>query len=447
MESIEVGKPVSARRRGGLARTAVGMALTALLVACSTAPSMTPSPAASILPTASPAPEPGVTDVASTPSPVVSASAPPASLPPTMPAPNPGPFNVLRAPGRAGFDMQIKCSGPIGQSDPVALVRLTTASDASHDLVLRDYANVDKPRTVCNVSPGDGYVFQLLDSRHVVVADGASEDEALFAVVDLPEVRYRWFRLPRTKGWGSELITVGPALDRVVWKSVNPDGTGTDTVYLSTATRTRVLATLPDTNSGRCGSPTDSAPGRYTTSGSYLYVLNQPILSNNSLLIFNGRESQLSIVPPHVEWAKGNEPYMAVWSPVSPTLYWSKGGDVWRWTPEGGKQRYLAGVSWYDPTISPDGRYLAYSVVGADFKSRVYLVDLSADPVPKKIGDGPRAEPRFLNSTQLWYEVGGAGGCRGSPNPYRIYSVTSGSEDASIIEYVVAAWPAASANY
>jgi hypothetical protein len=77
----------------------------------------------------------------------------------------------------------------------------------------------------------------------------------------------------------------------------------------------------------------------------------------------------------------------------------------------------------------------------------VYLVDLTGDAAPHKIGDGQRAEPRFLNSTQLWYQADDNGGCTGGPNVYRIYNVTSGSEDGSIIEYVLAAWPATSANY
>jgi hypothetical protein len=338
--------------------------------------------------------------------------------------------------------MQIECSASIGASDPVAIVRLAGAK--GDDIVLRDYADIAHPRTACTFGAGDGSVVQLIDPRHVVINDYQADN--LFAVVELPRARYSWFRLPKKNGWGSELISVGPGLDRVVWKSVHPDDTNTDVVYLSTATRTRVLATLPDTNQGRCGSPTDSAPGRYAISGSYLYVLNQPILSNNSLLVFKGRETQLSIVPPHVEWAQGNEPYMAVWSPVSPTLYWSRTGSIWRWTPEGGQQKFIADVAWFDPTISADGRYLAYSAYTADSKSHVFLVDLTAGAVPRRIGDGQRAKPRFLNSTQLWYEVGGAGGCTGPGDPYRVYNVTNGSEDGSVIEYVQAAWPATSAN-
>jgi hypothetical protein len=189
-------------------------------------------------------------------------------------------------------------------------------------------------------------------------------------------------------------------------------------------------------------------PGQYTPSGSYLYVLNQPILSNDSLLVFKGREALLSIVPPHAEWADGNEPYDAVWSPVAPALYWTQKGDVWRWTPDGGQQKFIAGVSWFDPTISADGRYLAYSVPRADGKLIVFLVDLTGDAVPHRIGDGPRGEPHFLNSTQLWWRPQfDGGGCTGPVPAPRIYNVTDGSEDGSIIERVQATWPAMSARF
>ena len=419
-----------------------------MVIGCSTAPSATPTPLATTRPVANASPAPSALPT-ELPSPEASSSAvpatvPPASGPPATPNPNiQGSFALLPSSPRADFDIHIECSGSIGQTDPVAIVGLKGANG----FTLRDYADVAHPRTACAFGSGDWSIVQLIDPRHIVIVDEEATDT--FAVVDLPQVRFHWFHVPKTKGWGSQLITVGPALDRIVWKQVDPDGSRADTIYVSTANRTRVLATLPDTNvGGFCGSPSDSAPGRYTAAGDYLFVLNEPLEANSSLLIFKGRETLLSIRPPNLEWAhQANVPSRAVWSPVSPTLYWSRGGDVWRWTPGGGQQRFIAGVTWFNPTISADGRYLAYAALNADLKSHVYLVDLTGDAVPHRIGDGQRAAPQFLNSTQLWYIAGDAGGCAGGPSGYRIYDVTSGAEDASIIEYARTAWPATSANY
>jgi hypothetical protein len=420
---------------GDLLHRISGIALAMLLAGCSTAPPASPgttSHAPSALESAPPS--------ASVPASTATPSAAPTAQPPASPDPDLGSFEVLRAPARAGFAGRIVCTGSLGQSDPVALVNLKGSGEQA---VLRDYADVTHPRTACTFT--GVRVQQLIDPRHVVVVDDESRD--LYAVVDLPDVRYRWFQLPKsTTDWGVELITVGPDLDRVVWEDVHVKNTDTDVIYLTTKSATVKLATLPDTNQGRCGSPTDSIRGQYTPSGSYLYVLNQPILSNHSLLVFKDRETLLSIAPPHVEWAGENAPYHAVWSPASPTLYWTQKGDVWRWTPDGGQQRFITGVAWFDPTISADGRYLAYSAPRSDGKLIVFLVDLTGDAVPHKIGDGPRAQPRFLNSTQLWWQREG-GGCTGPLPTPRIYNVTDGSEDGSIIERVQATWPAMSARF
>ena len=242
-----------------LGRRAASLALAGLLLGCSTAPSSSPSPVADG-PGASPTPPASLAPQASWSLPTIappspSPSQPVASAPPATVDPKYlGSLDVLSASPRAGFAADIECSGSIGQSDPVALVSL---KGSDRETALRDYADVSRPRTACTFSRVD--VRLLIDPRHVVIAD--DEAPRLFAIVDLPNLRYRWFALPKTKGWGSELITVGPALDRIVWKAVHAGG-DVDIIKLSTAGRTRDLATLPDTNEGRCGSPTDSTPGR-----------------------------------------------------------------------------------------------------------------------------------------------------------------------------------------
>ena len=426
----------------GLIRRFLGGALTAVLVGCSAAPSMTPSPAASVVSTEAPSAQPSP----SAPSPIPSPTAPPLSPPPTAP-PDPaysGSFGVLPAPAPAGFQARIACTGRIGADDPVAIVRMHGGGD--DELVLRDYADVAHPRTACTFA--GAWIRQLIDPRHVVVTDNDAEFAGLFAVVELPAVRYAWFQLPRSQAeWGPELITVGPALDRIVWKDVHAEDTDTDILYLSTANRTRVLRTVVDTNSGRCGQGTDSIQGRFTISGSYFNVLNQPVIGDESLLVYKGHDEQLSILPPNGHWASGRQPIMAVWSPVTPTLYWSQDGDVWRWTPDAGKQVFIAGVTWFDPTISADGRYLAYATPRADGKDVTYLVDLEGDAVPHRIGDGPRGSPRFVNATQLWWRVQSAGhGCTGPQPGPAIYNVATGSEDGSVVDDVIATWPATKAG-
>ena len=381
----------------------------------------------------------------STPSSIPSPTATPASTPLTSASTS---FNLLPAEQPAAFVSQITCSGTIGASDPVAIVQLHAAVEGTGEIVLRDYADVGSPRTVCDFG-GHGFDVRLIDARHGLITT-SSAGRYTYAVVDLPEVRYHWFQLPVTPGWPSELIAVSPGLDQVVWKAVDPQGSSTDTVHVTTSTGDHVVATLRDTSMGRCGTPDDSKHGAYTRSGAHLFVLNQPITFQNSLLVLTGETTLMSIVPPSGDWPTGAHPAMAVWSPTSETLFYRLGGDVWKWTSGSGPELYLPGVTWYHPTISPDGSLLAYAVARPEGTLHdVFLVDLAHGGSPQQIGDGARKQPAFLNSSQLWFKSEGDDhGCAGATleRPL-IYNITDGSESPSIIDQVLQVWPATSSNW
>jgi hypothetical protein len=349
-------------------------------------------------------------------------------------------FAILPATKPAGFVGDIKCTGSIGASDPVAIVQLHGPAFTG-PVVLRDYASISQPRTACTFGKAAFPIVQLIDSGHLVIGG----ENASYAVVDLPDVHYHWFQLPVSKGLFAVLISVSPALDEIAWKVEDPAGTATDTIHLTTGAGDRVVATLPDTNGGRCGVPdVDSAPGGYTRSGGALFVLDTPI-PESSLLVLEGATVVLSNVPPKGT-PIGSSPLKALWSPTSETLYFEQGGDTWKWTKEAGRTRYLPGVAWTDATIAPDGAHLAYAVKRADGLHDVYLVDLAHDGRPVRIGKGANNLPMFLNSTQLWFRPETSGpGCTGPvpPGPV-IYNVTNGTSAPSIIDNVRRVWPATS---
>jgi hypothetical protein len=422
------------RRGGSTQRRAAALAGTALLLAVTActagSPSATSSPAG-----ASRSPTPAGSAAFITATPTVSPSAVPTSSPP---ASSTASFDLLPARQPADFTLKITCSGSIGASDPVAIVKLHAAVEGSGDVVLRDYADPATPRTACSFSQyGDSYVRQLIDAHHVVI-----EGNGAFAVVDLPEVRFHWFKPP------GGFLAVGPKLDQVLWLTSDPEGTATDTIHLSTIAGDRVIATLPDNNLGRCGSPEDSEWAAYALSGSHLFVLDQPLPQTNSLIVVEGETIVLSVIPPRAGWPMGAHPLMAVWSPTSETLYYRQGDSVWRWTTAGGAQRYLTGVQWLRPTIAPDGAHLAYSVLRSDGLHNVFLVDLSHGGTPVLIGKGARKLPAFLNSTQLWFRSEGKDyGCAGSEEEKPlIYNLTDSSEAPSIIDWVLKVWPATGSN-
>ncbi|HYM97038.1 MAG TPA: hypothetical protein VET26_07050, partial [Candidatus Sulfotelmatobacter sp.] len=201
----------------------------------------------------------------------------------------------------------IACSGAIGTSDPVAVVTLHSGGQ-----VLRDYADPLHPRTACTFPP-DLFGISLIDAHHIVVSVYAD----LFAVVDLPEVRYSWFQLPTPSGEFSDFVAVSPGLDEVVYLSADLTD-NTDKVHLATRSGDQVVASLPNPHGGRCGSPEDSKLGAYTHSGAHLFVLDQPFPTLNSLLLMQGATTVLKVTPPgsvpQGGWAQGAQPAMAVWS-------------------------------------------------------------------------------------------------------------------------------------
>lgn len=382
---------------------------------------------------------------------LVSDSAAP-SIPPPTPvetAPTRSPptssgasFNLLPTGTPVDLNLKLTCTGSIAASDPVALVQLHAAAGSSVEYLLRDYADVGHPRTVCNFGGATG---QLIDARHVLISTSGIGGAA-YALVDLPEVRYHWFKLPVTP-W-TELLAVSPRLDQVAWLARDPAVSGTDLVHITTTAGDHVVAILPDANTGRCGSGDDSKTGAYTRSGEHLLVLDQPLGIDNSLSVLEDETAVLSMLPPAGGWPSGTQPAMALWSPVSETLYYRQGGDVWRWSAGSNPVRFLPGVTWYYPTISPDGSHLAYQVFGSS-GPQVYLVDLAHAGSPKLIGKGPRKLPVFVNSTQLWFRSPvNDHGCAGAEEEKSlIYNVVDGSESPSIIDEVLAVWPATSSNW
>ncbi|HEV3124959.1 MAG TPA: hypothetical protein VG266_10325 [Candidatus Dormibacteraeota bacterium] len=386
--------------------------------------------------------KPTVSTSASTLSPSRSGS--PSPVPPASPTPSPrtatsNSFDLLPSPGPApGTGPQIACSGSIGPTDPVAIVQLHGAAPTS---VLRDYADPAASSTVCQFGPAYVDVQQLIDSRHVVVRYSGN-GTTFYALVDLPGVHFTWFQLPEQY---ATFLSISPALDEVVW--LGSDVSNADRVHVTTRAGDSIVAALAG-GSGRCGSPEDAKQAAFSPSGQHMFVLDQhggPRMT--SLLLLSGTKQELLLTPPTGGWAAGDEPNMALWSPTGDTLYYRQRGDVWRWQPGGDPQRYLSGVKWYYPTISGDSGALAYSVSHTSGLHDVYLVDLAHPGDPRHIGQGARNLPVFLTSTLLWYKSEGEAQCGPSGSQPLIYDLSDGSESPTIVDYILAVWPATSSNF
>lgn len=336
------------------------------------------------------------------------------------------------------FRSGITCHGAIGASDPVAIVWLQQDDPvAMNSPVLRNYADVNAPRTSCTFGSGEYWIHSLIDARHVVINGGDGER---YAIVDLPEIRYRWFRLPTDELEAGTLFAVAPDLRSLIWWRVSTEGAQGREAILSDAAGRHVLGKLPELLDGRCGSPFDSSQAAFSRSGRAFYILDQLMANLNALLAGRGTETELVVAPPEGGWPEGTHPSMAVWSPTSETLYYGLGGDVMRWIPGAAPEIFLADTPWSHPTFTPDGRYLAYAT-----EDGVYLVDMTAGTSPQLIAEGGTT-PVFLNATQLWFKDVSISGCVTNDTPERIYDLNDRTDAPSVIDQVLAVWPATSSQ-
>ena len=142
------------------------------------------------------------------------------------------------------------------------------------------------------------------------------------------------------------------------------------------------------------------------------------------------------------DWADDQKPLFPVWSPTEEVLYYRIGNDVMQWTPAAGEELFLADTPWFNPSMTADGRYLAYVVDGD-----LYLVDFTTDGQPELIREGV-TYPVFVNGSQLWFRDTTGNGCVTPDDPpERIYDLRDGSEAPSVIEFVQEVWPQTSSNH
>ena len=414
---------------GSLAVGFIGASLIGAARDIPTAQGASPSPSAvaSESPSASP-PSPSPSD------PVPTATPEPTQAPITSTTAE---FSLLPADPPVDFASTITCDGDIGPSDPVAVVSLKTGDEGVTTTVLRDYADLDAPRTVCTFGDGNWYGVGLIDARHALINSGGVQ-----AIVDLPEVRYHWFALPQVEGEYATVLTVSPNLDAVLWTRQHQEPLSRQ-LMITTSAGDDVVAELPAVQGGRCGSPQDSNLADYQHLGRHYYALDQVYAAINTLIIASGADSELEVSPPvEGERDPATIPTFPVWSPIADELFFRMGDDVMRWTSETGPELFLADTPWFHPTITADGRYLAYTV-----DSDLYLIDFTTDVTPQLIREDVK-QPVFVNDSQLWFVDATGPGCATDDVPAeRIYDVRDGSESPSVIKYVQGVWPQTSSNH
>jgi len=135
---------------------------------------------------------------------------------------------------------------------------------------------------------------------------------------------------------------------------------------------------------------------------------------------------------------------MAVWSPVSGQLFYLQQGNVWRWSTATGAVRFRTGVSWIDPTISPDGKRIAYGVRGPTGGSIVHIIDAATGADLGAVSTDARSHPFFLTDDLIWVR-GDQQGCAAGNRSTFVFDLRDQTETQSSLAQVWATWPSTSA--
>jgi hypothetical protein len=207
----------------------------------------------------------------------------------------------------------------------------------------------------------------------------------------------------------------------------------------------RILTTLPGMG-GRGGSENDDLFLAFSPAGQYLALEETFTWSASATKYWGGglrvwRVSDGSLVAPAISGTT-----MAVWAGNS--LFYRDQVGVQRWDVPGATSQVLPGVSWVHPRVSPDGKWIVYSVRDSTGLPRgnVYNVSLgSGFPVSSAGRDGAI----FLSPTVLWdreehlcstYDP--CGMVQSAPTGVTFtYDVLTRRETGSALTYVADVWP------
>jgi hypothetical protein len=329
-----------------------------------------------------------------------------------------------------GGHLPITCSGNIGADDPVAIVTL----HGQDFPVLRDYSDPAHPRNVCSF----GFTLippQILNPHYVVVQAADQAGNSVNLVVQVPLVTAFQLKIP------GELAAVAPDFSQVLWYTSD-----FKTLHDTWDTGDVIIQRFPTPIGGRCGNAdADSRSGAFTRSASYGYALQNVDIGHEYLNVVGNRVGVFAETAPKAGWGPLDGPSMAVWSPVSNTLYYRQQGNIWRWTPSAGAVKFTAGVNWIDPSISPDGRYIVYMVRASNGTPTVHLMDAATGQVLAQLGGAGHDWPFFLTNNLIWFHSD-VSGCAGGAAPTNsIYDLNDHTETASAIDWVSSTWPATSA--
>jgi hypothetical protein len=195
-------------------------------------------------------------------------------------------------------------------------------------------------------------------------------------------------------------------------------------VWLKTGNARPRALTPPITFGGRGGSIDDQILVSFSPDGRYVLVVDTALAGavpaspdQASVQVHSVPDGNLVFVPPSALTSSGKlDPFvtMAAWSRQTDRLYYRDPAGVHTWDPPAAEGILVAGLRWFFPSMSPDGRFVAYAVNMRD-QPHVEVFDLGSNKV--QVIPGTRGSPLFITANML-FEVEYILGQPGPGPPY-----------------------------
>jgi hypothetical protein len=160
---------------------------------------------------------------------------------------------------------------------------------------------------------------------------------------------------------------------------------------------------------GRGGSISDETIVRFSPDGKYLVMVDTyvdgpaPVSPDQAHFQVRAMPAGNLVWVPPTALTAGDKigasfVTMATWSRTGDRLYYRDAAGVQSWDPPSTVTTIAAGLAWFSPMVSPDGKLVAYTV-NLDAQPHVEVRDLVTNEV--RILPGIRGAPFFVSSTAL----------------------------------------------
>jgi len=180
---------------------------------------------------------------------------------------------------------------------------------------------------------------------------------------------------------------------------------------------------------GRGINASDESLIQFSKDGSFVLVVYTPADGTGSTIPPEQSQFQVRTSDGALSFSDdtSREPTMGLFSRDGRTVYFRDSGGVRAWTTTTALTRTVRKVTWFDPSIAPDGSQVAFDTGSESTKVRIRVLNLRALTVATVSGPG-RAYPVFAGPHTVWAQeiVPCPTTCLGPTQPgTRVFSIDS----------------------